>query len=228
MRLVLVFILGAYLSIIGNLTPFEHGSYWLTMVVSAVYFMLSVIYIVLIYYWPQPSPARRLAAMVTDMTTLGLVIHFSGTSGAALYPIYLWITFGNGFRYGNRYLAASGVGSMLSFGSVIAFTHFWQDRPYLSGGLMLGLLVLPAYVASLIRKLTEAKAQAVEANVAKSQFLATMSHELRTPLNAIIGIGGLLQKTSLNAEQSDMSRTIGASARALLSSDRSHPRFLSY
>src|SRR5690606_35730716 len=55
------------------------------------------------------------------------------------------------------------------------------------------------------------------ASHAKSRFLATMSHELRTPLNAIIGIGGLLQKTALNAEQRDMTRTIGASARALLS-----------
>ena len=216
-RLGMVFFLGAYLSIIGNLTPFDHGSYWLTMIVASAYLTLSVVYIALICIWPAPSPIRRLAAMVTDMTTMGLVIHFAGTSGAAIYPVYLWVTFGNGFRYGNRYLAASALGSIVSFGLVVAFTDFWLNQPYLSAGLLLALLVLPAYVSSLIRKLTEAKAQAEEASVAKSRFLATMSHELRTPLNAIIGIGGLLQKTSLNAEQSDMTRTIGASARALLS-----------
>jgi two-component system sensor histidine kinase RpfC len=216
-RLVLVFILGAYLSIVGGLTAFDHGSYWLTMIVASVYLSLSVVYLALIVIWPAPSPVRRLAAMVTDMTTLGLVMHFSGTSGAALYPVYLWVTFGNGFRYGNRYLAASTLGSLVSFGLVVGLTDFWSSRPHLAGGLMLGLIILPAYVASLIRKLTEAKAQAEEASHAKSRFLATMSHELRTPLNAIIGIGGLLQKTALNAEQRDMTRTIGASARALLS-----------
>lgn len=43
------------------------------------------------------------------------------------------------------------------------------------------------------RELEAARKEAVEANTAKSQFLAHMSHEFRTPLNAIIGFGQLLQ-----------------------------------
>lgn len=41
-----------------------------------------------------------------------------------------------------------------------------------------------------------ARMAAEEANIAKSQFLATMSHELRTPLNAIIGYGEMLTESA--------------------------------
>ena len=44
-----------------------------------------------------------------------------------------------------------------------------------------------------ISELEQARQDAVEANAAKSRFLATMSHELRTPLNAILGFSELIQ-----------------------------------
>ena len=47
----------------------------------------------------------------------------------------------------------------------------------------------------------EARRHAEQANVAKSQFLATMSHELRTPLNAIIGFSEVLHSELLGPHQ---------------------------
>jgi signal transduction histidine kinase/DNA-binding response OmpR family regulator len=61
-----------------------------------------------------------------------------------------------------------------------------------------------------------ARAEAVEANAAKDEFLAHMSHEIRTPLNGVMGMNNLLAQTGLTTEQRQYVELVGSSGQALL------------
>ncbi len=65
-------------------------------------------------------------------------------------------------------------------------------------------------------EMARARQEAVEADRAKSTFLASMSHEIRTPMNGIIGMAELLDKTELSEQQREYLRLLSRSARGLL------------
>ena len=179
--------------------------------------LVSIVLMVGILVNPGPSHDRRWVGMLADYAAMGWVMHLLGESGSPLYAVYLWVTIGNGMRYGPRYLYAGTALAALSFMAVILGTEYWLDNTYLSWGLLLGLIAVPLYFASLLKALTAAIEEARRANLAKSRFLANMSHEFRTPLNGLSGTSELLASTKLDAEQRGYLGTIEASTRSLLS-----------
>ncbi|MGH7120088.1 MAG: ATP-binding protein [Acetobacteraceae bacterium] len=180
--------------------------------------MIGAIAIVLhILARPAVNVPRRFVALVWDIGFVAYEMHVGGEQTAVLYPVFLWVIFGNGFRFGIAYLRVGMLVSLAAYAAVVATTPFWYRLPALAAGLMIGLLILPLYAGVLIRKLSTAKEQAEAANREKAQFLASVSHELRTPLNAVMGMGAMLLDTRLDEEQQDMARTMQDAGRALLS-----------
>lgn len=216
-RLVLIAIITPYLYLSfngdGRIDPVEARALWICVLVVA----FSVSALTAIVIRPGRSPVRRFLGIFADLGASAYGLYLSGEAGSPLYVILLWVTFGNGFRYGRLYLFTAAAVSTVAFAIVLLTSEYWRRHPTLGFGLLTGLIVLPGYVSSLLKKLTKAINRAEEANQAKSQFLANMSHEMRTPLNGILGMAALMRDTPLNPEQEDYAKTIEASATTLLS-----------
>ena len=160
---------------------------------------------IILFLWlvksPVKTPLRYIFGSIIDILGLSYGMYLSGNLGIALYPLFLLVIFGYGFRFGRRYLALTTVESIVGFVVVYYISAYWQDHQILFNGLLLGLIILPLYVSILLKNLESKIEEAKVANKAKSQFLSNMSHELRTPLNGIISSNDLLKQSSLTAEQ---------------------------
>jgi two-component system, sensor histidine kinase RpfC len=216
-RLGIISVVTVYLWIAFRKDNFIDPVEYRALQVCGIFIAFSITILIGIVLRPDESPLRRILGMCADNGTTAYGMYLSAETGAPLYVILLWVTFGNGFRFGRKYLFLSTILSTAGFSLVILTNNYWRSHIILSIGLLIGLIVLPMYVSSLLKKLTEAIARAEEANRAKSRFIANMSHEMRTPLNGILGMVDLLRETPLNFEQRDFVRTVHASACALFS-----------
>ncbi len=214
-RLAIASLILAYL---WALHHFNGGSHIDVMILVMLGELLVAMAIMASILWhPGTSHARRSVGMLTDYATLAILMSLNAAALSPLYVIIMWVTIGNGLRYGTRYLYAAAVLSAGAFLTVILVNPFWRDQPFLAGGLWVGLIAIPGYLSSLMKNLQRITLEARRANQAKSRFLANMSHEFRTPLNGIVGMSELLVTTRLTTEQRDSAHIIQTSARALQS-----------
>lgn len=61
-----------------------------------------------------------------------------------------------------------------------------------------------------------ARKEALEANAAKSHFLAHMSHEIRTPINAVLGMDAMILRESKEAKTKEYAKDIQNAGQSLL------------
>lgn len=214
-RLVITFIFFVYVT---GATSFGNsgGSHLRAVLwVLGIEGFVGILILVAIAMNPGPSNLRRWIGMLLDNSMMAATMYFLGEVAGPIYVVYMWVTIGNGLRYGRNFLYAAIACAAVSFFLVIQTTAFWRAHDYLAYGLLIGLVVIPLYLASLLSALTKAVDEARRANAAKSRFLATMSHELRSPLNGIIGMSELLSAMKLSAEQRECADVIQTSAQTL-------------
>jgi len=155
---------------------------------------------------------RRFLGIVADNAANTYFMLVMGEDGAIVVGVYLFITFGNGFRFGRLYLRVCQALSLIGFATVLYFSPFWNEHPEVGAGIFVAMIVLPFYVGVLAERIKEARRRADEANAAKGRFLANVSHEMRTPLNGVIAMTDLLRETQLAASQREIVETLSTSA----------------
>jgi len=188
-----------------------------SVVIMSAFVLCAVIILTTSIISLKVSIIRRLSGMLLDIGALSYGMYFVGDLLAPFYPIYLWVTFGNGFRYGVHYLYAAMLMSIIGFSAALLTGSYWDGHQLLGGGLLFGLVILPLYGVSLLRQLEQASRKVKEVSEEKTRFVSNMSHEIRTPLNGVVGMSDLLKETTLNSTQKEYVRTIHASAHTLLS-----------
>ncbi len=110
-----------------------------------------------IVLWPMASVPRRLVGMIHDVAAISLAMYFGNSVGAAVAVVYLWITIGNGFRYGVAYLYGCAALCISGFLIVYFSSEYWRSQPELSLNILLAMLVVSPFVGSLLRSLHAAK-----------------------------------------------------------------------
>ena len=201
---------------IGSTAPMTAQATLVFQVVSG-FTIFGVALFVAICRWPNINIPRRIVGMVADSAATTVCVYLTNEFGVAIFGVYLFITFGNGFRYGRTFLFACQVLCLFGFLGVLIESPYWELHRIAGGGLFAALVVLPLYVSTLLTRIQDARAKAEEANRAKSTFLANMSHEMRTPLNGVVGVVDLLQTTTMSPRQDELVRLLRHSVSLLRS-----------
>lgn len=160
----------------------------------------------------------RYLAIASDNVALTLGMAGAGEAGVAMIGVYLWVTIGNGFRFGPRFLLTSYWLSIVGFTLQLALVPFWQQHLMIGAGLLISLAVVPLYVLILIIRLTRQKEAAEQLSNAKSRFVANVSHELRTPLTGVFAVYDLMRARKRLAEDRELVAMLGSAVKTLKTS----------
>lgn len=186
------------------------------IVVFSIAWIVAFGLLVHIALWTHRTLERRMVSIFIDAFGISGFLHFGGSAAMVFFPVYLWVTLGNGFRFGLNYMYGSMGANAFGFALMAALTPYWRDQWYFPTGVLLANIAIPLYVAKLIRNLREAMDEAKSASRAKTDFLSMISHELRTPLNAILGLAQLSKIGAASAQEQNNAASTELAASRLL------------
>jgi two-component system, sensor histidine kinase RpfC len=133
------------------------------VLVLAGWIVVSSVLFVAVWRWPAANVWRRGLGMFVDVGLVTLYLFLADSGGVLFVWVYLFIIFGNAFRYGRAYLHASQLLSIVGFAAVALAAAWWREKPEVVTSWMMTLIVIPLYVGLLTDRINAARLRAEEA-----------------------------------------------------------------
>src|SRR5690606_18443052 len=162
-RIALILVILVYVLLPSSRADLSPGQYRDVLAIVLTGLLLSLGIFSALLARPGRSDLRRWVGMLADYGLMAAGMIRMGEPLAWVYVVVMWVTVGNGLRYGNRYLALAVCMAVACFGSVLVMTEFWHEVRGLGVGLLVGLVAIPMYLSSLLRQLTRATEEAQRA-----------------------------------------------------------------
>ncbi|MBP1849529.1 ATP-binding response regulator [Rhizobium halophytocola] len=185
------------------------------LIYLCVYILVALGILTAVIRRPGINHARRILSMCHDYSGMCLAMSLGGEAMLPVFASLLWVTVGNGLRFGPRYLLIATVMAIITLCITTVFSPYWQSNPFMVLTLIVTSLIVPVYIASLLRENRRVTEEAIEANIAKSRFLAQASHDLRQPIHAISLFTACLRDAGLQAEERQMVDNIDRSLQSV-------------
>ena len=148
------------------------------LVATFAFFAFAVAITVRILQAPDISKARRILGIVVDNAVASYGLFVLGEGGAVILFAYLFVTLGNGFRYGRLYLHISQFLSVTGFAVVVLVAPFWSQHTGIGLGFLITLIIVPIYVGALAERINMARQRAEDANQAKERRIAELEEKI--------------------------------------------------
>ncbi|WP_371914506.1 sensor histidine kinase, partial [Pseudomonas sp. NFACC25] len=190
-----------YIFVVALLPSSDFATYVPIMWYMAFFISVAVPLRMAIKRWPGHFFWRRLFAMAHDYTGIAFAMIVGGEGALPVYAALLWVTLGNGMRFGSRYLTAATLIALSMLVMIFMLTPFWRAQPYMFLMLIVTTIVVPAYAHILLKRTRIASEEAIAANQEKSRFLAQASHDLRQPIHSIGLFTACLRDANLGGEE---------------------------
>jgi signal transduction histidine kinase/CheY-like chemotaxis protein len=210
-RIVMTCVIGIYMLVLEHTALLPVGGGLPIALLSAVYIPFVLALSTWILRRPGKHTGRRALSIGADYVGLTCVLCFGGAAALPVFAIVVWVTVGNGLRFGPRYLLASTVLALTSMAVAATYNGYWREAPYTTTTVLLTAMLVPAYIYVLLHRLHRAYDEANEANLSKSRFLAQASHDLRQPIHAISLFTACLRDAGLQPRELQMVENIDRS-----------------